>query len=286
MAVNHGLESSDSLRLAKAYETNLRAYTVGMAEAGGGFVQRDEDALLTIFPYTYWINGVVSPCLSPIGTLERVNEILAVFRSMGREVWFTLGPSTEPADVAKTLKERGLWNFHNRPFMACNLAELVTGFPQPADVSVHAVEDYDIFYQHSHPLLKRITTARRRHIFDTFKRLAQEQPRKHWMFIAEKGGKPVGTAIIYFDQGSAGIYDVEVLDEFQRQGIGTALLQRVCTFAQEQGAELAVLAASEQGVGFYSRFGFEQVGRYPTYYYSIKKQKEDAARVRTPKTAG
>jgi ribosomal protein S18 acetylase RimI-like enzyme len=106
------------------------------------------------------------------------------------------------------------------------------------------------------------------------------------MFIAERDGKPVGTAIIYFSQGSAGIYDVEVLDEFQGQGIGTALLQRVCTFAEEQGAELAVLAASEQGAGFYSRFGFEPVGRYPTYYYSIKKQKEDAARARALRTAG
>jgi ribosomal protein S18 acetylase RimI-like enzyme len=105
------------------------------------------------------------------------------------------------------------------------------------------------------------------------------------MFIAERDGRPVGTAIIYFSQGNAGIYDVEVLDEFQGRGIGTALLQRVCTFAREQEAELAVLAASEQGVGFYPRFGFEHVGRYPTYYYSIKKQKEDAARVRTPRTA-
>jgi len=286
MGANCGLESTDALGLAEAYETNLRAYTVAMAEAGNGFVQRDKDVTLTAFPYTYWINGVVSPRLSSVGTLERVNEILGVFRKLGREVWFTLGPSTKPAALAKLLKERRLWNFHNRPFMACRLTKLVTAFPQPTGVSVYPVEDYDIFYQHPHPLLKRITTPRRRHIFETFKRLRQEQPRKHWMFIAEKGGKPVGTAIIYFAQGNAGIYDVEVLDEFQGQGIGTALLLRVCTFAQGRGAELAVLAASEQGVGFYSRFGFVQAGRYPTYYYSIKKQKEDAARVRTPGTAG
>jgi GNAT superfamily N-acetyltransferase len=263
-------------RLAKAYETNLRAYTIAIAKAGNGFVQRNKEATLTVFPYTYWINGVVSPCLLPIGTLERVNEVLAVFRKLGREAWFTLGPSTKPANLAKILKERGLWNFHNRPFMACNLAKLVTGFPQPADVGVHAVEDYDVFYHYPHPSLKRITTPRRRHIFETFKRLAQKRPRKQWMFIAEKGDEPVGTAIIYIDRGRAGIYDVRVLDEFQGQGIGTALIQRVCTFAQAQGAELAVLAASEQGVGFYSRFGFEQTGRYPTYYYSVKKQEADA----------
>jgi GNAT superfamily N-acetyltransferase len=267
--------------LAQAYESNLRAYTIAMAEAGDGFVQRGPDATLTAFPYTYWINGVVSPRLSPIGTLERVNEILVLFRGLGREVWFSLGPSTEPADLAETLRRRRLHNFHNRPFMACNLAQLVTGFPQPPGVSAHVVEDYDVFKEHPHPILKRITTPRKRHIFATFERLAQEQPRKHWMFIAEKEGKPVGTAILYLNQGSAGIYDVEVLEAFRGQGIGTALLQRVCTFAKEQQAKLAVLAASEQGARFYTRFGFVHTGRYPTYYYSIRKQKEDAARAKT-----
>lgn len=281
MSVGHDSASSESAKLAKAYESNLQAYTIAMAEAGDGFVQRDRDAILTALPYAYWINGVVSPCLSSVDTIKRVNEILAVFRTLGREVWFTLGPSTEPTDLAKTLKKRGLWNRHNRPFMVCNLAGLVAGFPQPTGVNVHFVEDYDIFYQHPHPLLGRITTPRRRHIFDAFKRLAQERPRKHWMFVAEKSGKPVGTAIVYLDQGNAGVYDVEVLDELRRQGIGTALLQHVCIFAREHGAQLAVLAASEQGVRFYPRFGFEVVGRYRTYYYSIKKQKQDAARERS-----
>jgi GNAT superfamily N-acetyltransferase len=192
-------------------------------------------------------------------------------------VWFSLGPSTEPADLAATLKKRRLHNFHNRPFMECDLAQLVTGFPQPAGVSLHAVEDYGIFDVHPHPILKRATTPRKRHIFAAFERLAREQPRRHWMFVADREGKPVGTAILYLSQGNAGIYDVEVLERFRKQGIGTALLQKVCTFAREQNAERAVLAASELGARFYNRFGFEQVGRYPVYYYSIKKQKEDAA---------
>jgi GNAT superfamily N-acetyltransferase len=271
------MSSPNSVELAQAYEANLRAYTIAVAEAGDGCVQRDREAVLTAFPYTYWINGVVSPRLPPVGTLARVNEILAVFRRLGREVWFSLGPSTEPADLAATLKKRRLHNFHNRPFMACDLTELVTGFPQPAGVSVHTVEDYGIFDVHPHPILKHITTPRKRHILATFDRLARELPRRHWMFIAERESKPVGTAILYLDRGNAGIYDVEVLAAVRGQGIGTALLQQVCTFAREQNAELAVLAASERGARFYTRFGFEQVGRYPVYYYSIKKQKEDAA---------
>gem|GEM_PF-996074 len=277
MSANRYSENSEFMKLAKAYESNLRAYTIALAEAGDGLVQQLKDAVLTTLPYTYWINGVVSPRLSQACALERVNEILAAFRELGREVWFTLGPSTKPANLAKILKKRGLWNFHNRPFMACDLSKLVTGFPQPAGVSIHPVEDYDIFYKHPHPLLGLVTTPRRRRIFDAYKRLAQKQPTEHWMFIAEKHGKPVGTGIVYFSQGNAGIYDVQVLNEFQGQGIGTALLEGMCAFARDREARLAVLAASERGAAsFYPRFGFEKVGRYPTYYYSIKKQKQDA----------
>ena len=267
-----------NIELGQAYEDNLRAYTVAFTEAAGGFVQRDPDAVLTAVPYTYWTNGVVSPRLPAENTLERVNEILAVFRGLGREVWFSLGPTTEPADLAATLKARRLHNFHNRPFMACDLTKLVTGFPQPPRVTIDPVEDYAVFVEQPHPLLKRITTPRKRAIFAAFKRLAEGEPQRHWMFIAEKRGRPVGTAILYLDQENAGIYDVEVLERFRGQGIGTALLQRVCTFARRQQARLAVLAASEQGARFYTRFGFVQTGRYPTYYYSIKKQKEDVAR--------
>ena len=94
MALNQVIENDESLILAKAYETNLTAYTIAVAEAGCGFVQRTREATLTAIPYTYWINGVVSPRLPTEGTLESVNQILSVFRELGREVWFTLGPST------------------------------------------------------------------------------------------------------------------------------------------------------------------------------------------------
>ena len=86
-----------------------------------------------------------------------------------------------------------------RPFMVRGLGELVTGFPQLANVQVYPVEDYDIFYHQPHPILKRITTPRRCRIFHTFRRLAQESQRRHRMFIAEKEGKPVGTTIVFFD---------------------------------------------------------------------------------------
>ena len=89
--------------------------------------------------------------------------------------------------------------------MACELGKLVTGYPVPEVVRVRAVEDYGVFCEQPHPILKRITTPRKRHIVATFERLAQQRPRRHWMYIARREDRPVGTAIVYLDGGAASL---------------------------------------------------------------------------------
>ena len=265
--------------VAQAYAKNLTAYAAALVQAGGGYVQRNPDVILTIFPYTFWSNGVASPHFTETNATERIEDVLALFRKYRREVWWHIGPTSSPTDLAKRLKSRGLWNFHNRPFLICDLDALITGYPVPPGISITSVEDYAIFNSVPHPIHGLVTTDRKRHIFSCYHQLDLQSPRKHWMFIAEKQDIPIGMAIIYFDGKVAGIYDVEVQNTYRRQCIGTALLQHVCVFARKAGAKFAVLAASEQGAKFYPRFGFSVIGRYPTYYYSIKKQKLDAERL-------
>jgi GNAT superfamily N-acetyltransferase len=93
--------------------------------------------------------------------------------------------------------------------------------------------------------------------------------------MIEKAGKPVGIAALYFYLGNVGITDFVIIKEFHRQGIGTALLQYVCQFAEERDANAVVLGASTQGAKFYPRFGFEHLGRFPTYLYSREMQRVD-----------
>ena len=262
--------------LDQAYEKNMTAYAAALAEQGGGYVQHDIDAVLTIYPYTFWSNGVTSPRFTEENVQERINEVLAVFRRYKREVWFHVGPSSSPSNLTQYLKARNLWNFHNRPFMVCELEDLITGYQLPAGITIHTIEDYAIFQTHQHPIHGLVTTPRKRHIFETYRKLDKQAHRKHWMFIADKQNIPVGVTIVYIDDNIAGIYDVEVQSPYRGQGIGTALLQHACMFARDAGASVATLAASEQGSKFYPRFGFKVVGRYPTYYYSIKKQKLEA----------
>ena len=137
------LNSSNSQNIEntiqQAYERNMIAYTAALAGAGGGYVQYDPDVVLTIFPYTFWSNGVISPRFGADNVLERINAVLAVFRSYKREVWFHVGPSSSPLDLVKHLKARGLWNFHNRPFMVSKLDNLPADSKSPEGVKISCV---------------------------------------------------------------------------------------------------------------------------------------------------
>lgn len=88
-------------------------------------------------------------------------------------------------------------------------------------------------------------------------------------FIAYKGVEPVGYVILvvrYYDvplysQDHRSIYidQMGVADGFQRQGIGRALMDKVQTFAQEQGIgrlELSVWVDNSEAIEFYRQMGF------------------------------
>src|SRR5437879_2468872 len=59
----------------------------------------------------------------------------------------------------------------------------------------------------------------------------------------------------------AGVFDVGVLEPLRNQGIGRALVRHACAFAQEQGADSAILIATNMGYSMYQHVGFEEVAR-------------------------
>src|SRR6266550_1472173 len=59
--------------------------------------------------------------------------------------------------------------------------------------------------------------------------------------------------------GVAGIYNVEVLGKFRRQGIGSALMQAALRQARELGFRVVVLGATGMGHALYTRLKFREV---------------------------
>jgi ribosomal protein S18 acetylase RimI-like enzyme len=61
----------------------------------------------------------------------------------------------------------------------------------------------------------------------------------------------------------------------QKRGIGTALIQRVLDFLEEQGARILLvwtLEADEPACRLYDRLGFEELTRF--VYYSLERHGE------------
>jgi GNAT superfamily N-acetyltransferase len=100
-----------------------------------------------------------------------------------------------------------------------------------------------------------------------YQKLAEQTPRRHWMFLAELEEKIIASVGLFLHQDSVSGYDLLVLPEYRRQGVGSAMLRQIARFTSEQGASLGVLASSVMGTQFYPRLGIAQIGKFPIHAF-------------------
>jgi GNAT superfamily N-acetyltransferase len=95
-----------------------------------------------------------------------------------------------------------------------------------------------------------------------------ERPRA-WHAVARVDGRFAGRAWSLLAGDVAGVYDMFVGPQFQRRGLGRALLRTVCEAARDAGATRVVLNATPEGERLYSAEGFVHVGRGITYWHHL-----------------
>ena len=84
--------------------------------------------------------------------------------------------------------------------------------------------------------------------------LRESAPFRH--YIGYLDGQPAGAATAFYDNDTIGIYNVATMEAFRRRGIGAALTAHALREGQAAGARLAVLQASQMGLGVYRSLGF------------------------------
>lgn len=87
--------------------------------------------------------------------------------------------------------------------------------------------------------------------------------------VARVDRRFVGRAWSFRAGDVAGIYDMEVWPDFQRRGLGRALLRTVCAGARAAGAKRAVLNSTPAGEPLYGSEGFVHVGEGITYWHHL-----------------
>ncbi len=86
----------------------------------------------------------------------------------------------------------------------------------------------------------------------------------------EDGGTSAATlvgagALIHEEEGVARIVRMSVVRSLRRQGIGQALLERLCAHAREAGYRRIVLETTStwsDAIAFYERYGFRRIGEW------------------------
>ncbi len=199
-----------------------------------------------------------------------IEAVKAFFAARGVPWYWWIGPTARPpaADLAPRLERHGL--VCDRDPLPAMVARLPTRFPAiPPHIRVwQAATRHDL----------EIASTIRRVAFrfpegaalDYFESMADDWLRGDpaRLYLAALGDGPpaaIGALIVDHQEGIPGVYVMATLPDWQRNGLGKAIMARILTTATEAGHTLIVLTAGKQGYPLYRQFGFERVFDYTLY---------------------
>ena len=89
--------------------------------------------------------------------------------------------------------------------------------------------------------------------------------------VIESGGRPIGGLLLEPRPDSIYIHEIQVLPEWQGQGVGTAVVRQIIEQAVSRGASvtLSVVQANPRARQLYERLGFE-VTAFETPFFRMR----------------
>jgi ribosomal protein S18 acetylase RimI-like enzyme len=250
--------------VVEALEANQWALFRAAAGRGGAELMDDGEVMWSVtgIPVAAF-NGVLRTTVAPDRADEAIDATIATLDSRGAPWAWYVGPATLPLDVPDRLQARGF-----RP------VEVLPGMAAPID---GAVPDERFRYEEvrEEPSLEAFGTLAGVAfdmppvVVEPFLRLLDvatggDAP-EVTNFVALDDGEPVACGTLVLAAGVAGLYNIGVPPDRQRQGIGTAMTAALMAEAAARGAETATLWSSAAGVGCYRRLGFEERCRLTLY---------------------
>jgi ribosomal protein S18 acetylase RimI-like enzyme len=259
---NYIHQQLDDATLLADVEQNFAEEMLYFSRTQPGGEIRTDNELTLFFTEPNGPNGVLSTRFTDTTTahLHRsIDETLRYFRERGvHEIWWRVGPTASPANIAEYLQARG---FTPRSTTQCMIL-LANDIQQPPSLPQLTISEVTDEAQ-----LKLKCDLEMR----GFSSSASDGQRYNQSYL-QRGFGPgtpwhhyigwlddhaVGVSAIMLHNGVVGIYGVATPPEYRRRGIGSTLTIHAVRSAQNLGYPIITLSNTAMSAAIYRRLGFQ-----------------------------
>jgi len=264
-----GHRYDEVVRLTEAHTLAVQRWLPALAPQVNRFEGRGTTAVANGMPARLF-NQALGASYSGVSEAEIEAEIAAVIGFLTarspRWLWW-LGPSTYPPDFPARLERRGLVCARDLPAMVA---------PLPLDPLPATAPNLEVWQARTCADLAAASLIRRAafHFAPGAGETYFEDAADDWLagdparlyLVRESGGPPAAIGALIVAEGVPGIYVMATLPEYERRGMGLAVLVRMMVDAAQEGHDLLVLTASPKGFGLYRKVGFEYLFDFHLYH--------------------
>lgn len=259
------LTDSSSESIAKAIERNLYCLYMDVASLGKKKMHLSESVKWVMAKPT-WPNMIFDGNFEIEVIDKALTKILAQVNLRNAPGAWVIGPSTRPINLGSYLER---YNFVKRKTwsgMAIWLTEIKKNFSKMPLFDIQIVNDAEMLKSWAKVITLGLfgnEESNTTYVSELFNNLYSHT--KFKLFVGLYDGKPVGSSMLYFAGGVAGIYHISTLPEYRHQGIGTQMSLAPLQLAEKLGYRYGVLQASEMGEPVYRKIGFKEYYSFGIY---------------------
>jgi GNAT superfamily N-acetyltransferase len=270
------LQSLASPAIEEAIEAN---FSEEMARLGYGLPEGElhkTPELLWIYTGSHGPNAVLYSRFTSEDTpyfYAKIDEMLAFFKTRNTDFGWTIGPSTQPAELAPMLETHGFVYSDSTTGLAIDLQTLNANIHVNPDLTITEIEDLEML-----KILRSIEISgfgaseiAAQNYYDSYIHTGFGNGMPWHHYIGWLYEEPVAITSLLFHAGVAGIYGVATIPTARRQGVGATITLHVLYEARRYGYRIAVLSPTEMSIAIYRRIGFQEYCKLHHYEWSQGK---------------